>query len=99
MTTPATTFDLRRFHYGDPAVPGGLPAGVVPAALAPWRHAERQPGWPLRIDLAARGEAWARSLSELESTSTSAEGESSEEARIVSCGPRAPREIAPGVGV
>ena len=71
MTTPATpaapasspTLDeLRRFHFGDPAAKLAPLAGMLPAALAPYRGAPVRNGWPLLVDLAAAGENWLRPL-------------------------------------
>ncbi len=71
MTTPATpatpgasaTIDeLRRFHFGDPAARFAPLAGMLPAALAPYRAVPVRNGWPLLVDLAAAGESWVRPL-------------------------------------
>ena len=74
MTTPATpatlpTLDeLRRFHFGDPAAQFAPLAGVLPAALAPYRGMPLRNGWPLLVDLAAAGESWLRPLALAERT-------------------------------
>ncbi len=64
MSTRPTLDDLRRFHFGDPAVASDLPAGLLPAALAPYRGRPVRRGWPLVVDLAAAGENWLRPLAD-----------------------------------
>jgi len=62
VATQPTLDALRRFHFGDPAVLSTLPAGVLPAALEPYRGKPVRSGWPLLVDLAASGENWLRPL-------------------------------------
>lgn len=62
MATSAPLDELRRFHFGDPAASFPALAGVLPAALAPYRGRSVRAGWPLLVDLAAAGESWLRPL-------------------------------------
>lgn len=62
MATRPTLDDLRRFHFGDPAVASVLTRDLLPAALASYRGAAVRQGWPLLVDLAAVGESWIRPL-------------------------------------
>ncbi len=88
--------ELRRFHFGDPAaetVPP--PAGVLPAALHPYRGKSVRSGWPLLVDLEAQGESWIRPLA-LEERVRLAEGklELAASATLVGFGRRAPLKLA-----
>ncbi|MEO8195328.1 MAG: ferredoxin [Thermoanaerobaculia bacterium] len=88
---PATTDELRRFHFGDPAVRLAPLAGMLPVSLAPYRGKPVRNGWPLLVDLTAAGESWLRPLAFAEGAQwTEGTFASAAGATLVEFGRRAP---------